>query len=157
MKCSIQLQCFAGFRLLLFAMTFCSRSRGIFVLALSLTGCAYPNQSRNVSAEQAHATLTVKSTRAPFRGHLHISAINEQPTSFWSCSGTYRIPVGPTIVHATYSGWDAYSYAPLQFTAIAGRRYIFRRHLTEGRDYVALSEMEATSEHERVVAQADRR
>jgi hypothetical protein len=99
----------------------------------------------------------VESTRLPFRGHLHVAAINEQPTSFWGCGDTFRVAPGPTTVHATYSGWDAYSYVPLQFTAIAGCRYTLRRHLAGGRNYVALSERQPESEQESIVAQGDKR
>ncbi|PYJ59838.1 MAG: hypothetical protein DME24_11610 [Verrucomicrobia bacterium] len=60
------------------------------------------------------------------------------------------------IVHATYSAWDAYGYAPLQFNASAGRRYILRRRFSDGRHYVTLSEREATSEHENVIVRSDR-
>lgn len=138
------------------------RSNALFLmccLASSwvLVGCQYPNQFRNVSVGEPHGILTVESTRSPFRGHLHIGAINEQPTSFWRCGDSYRIPAGATIVHATYSGWDAYSYAPLQFNAIAGQRYILRRHLSDGRDYVTLSEKQAMAEQEHVVAQSEKR
>jgi len=126
------------------------------VLPLIAGGCVYPNQFHNVSVSQPHGVLTVESTRLPFRGHLHVGAINEQPTSFWRCGDTFRIPAGPTIVHATYSGWDAYGYAPLQFKAIADHRYILRRQLSDGRDYVTLSEREETSEREDVVARSDR-
>jgi hypothetical protein len=138
------------------------RSNALFLMCwLALiwivAGCQVPNQFRDVSAGQSHSVLTVESTRLPFRGHLHVGAINEQPTSFGNCGLSFRIPAGPTIVHATYSGWDAYGYAPLQFTAIAGCRYTLRRHLADGRNYVTLSEREPTLEQEHVIAQADRR
>jgi hypothetical protein len=131
--------------------------RIVVVLPLIAGGCVYPNQFRSVSVSQPHGVLTVDSTRLPFRGPLHIGAINEQPTSFWRCGDTFRIPAGPTIVHATYSGWDAYGYAPLQFNAIAGHRYILRCRSSDGRDYATLSEREAPSEHENVIVRSDRR
>ena len=114
-----------------------------FALALLLSGCAYPNQFRNVRTDSAHAILVGDG--------VTVMHINDQPTSFWRCRERFRVPPGATTLLTVAGHWDIQSYAVLPFTAEAGHTYSLLRQRTDGSDRVVLRD---GSEH--IVAQAER-
>ena len=128
---------------------------GMLALAIFVPGCAYPNQFHNVPAASPHAVLTVAPSRL-FAAHPKVGSINEQPTSFWRCGETFQIPPGPTVVRAIYGEWDPHTYAPLQFTAVGGHRYMLRREFHDRRDGITAWESAPAGEPDHVVARGDR-
>jgi len=111
-------------------------------LALLLSGCAYPNQFRNVRTDSAHSILVGDG--------VTVMHINDQPTSFWRCRERFRVPPGATTLRVVAGHWDIQTYA-LPFTAEAGHTYSLRRQRADGSDRVVLRDR---GEH--VVAQAER-
>jgi hypothetical protein len=77
-----------------------------------LTGCSYPNQFRNTDTSLPHAVLVGNGVKA-----FHI---NGQPTSFWRCRESFRIPIGPTTVRPLTGTWSYPDYPLVEFTAQAG-------------------------------------
>ena len=112
------------------------------VLATMLTGCAYPNQFRNVRADAPHAVLVGDG--------VTVMHINGQPTSFWRCRERFRVPPGATTLRAVAGHWEIQTHA-FPFTAEVGQTYSLRRQRADGSDRVVLRD---SGEH--VVAQAER-
>lgn len=83
-----------------------------FAALTSLAGCAYPNQFRNTDKSLPHAVLIGEGVKA-----FHI---NGQPTSFWRCRESFRIPVGRTTVRPLTGTWSYPDYPLVEFTAQAG-------------------------------------
>jgi len=112
-------------------------------LATLVTGCAYPNQFRNVHTESSHAILVGDG--------VTLMHINDLPTSFWRCRERFRVSPGPTTLRAIAGHWDVHEYAVLQFAAEAGHIYSLRRERADGSDHVVLRDS-----GERIIAQAER-
>lgn len=87
-----------------------------FVALTALAGCAYPNQFRNTDTSLPHAVLIGEGVKA-----FHI---NGQPTSFWRCRESFRIPVGRTTVRALTGSWSYPDYPLVEFTAQADFTYV---------------------------------
>ena len=90
------------------------------MLATLVTGCAYPNQFRNVRTASPHAVV--------IGDKVGVMAINGQPTSFWRWSERFRIPLGTNVLHTAYSDRrETPGYAAVQFFATAGSEYVLAR------------------------------
>ena len=114
------------------------------VAAALLSGCAYPNQFRNVRAVSVHAVLVGEDVRLPH--------INGQPTSFWRFRERFRIPPGPTTVRVISGHLGEVEFPLLQFEAEAGQTYSIQRKCGGGSDSIILRES-----LERVVVELERR
>jgi len=112
------------------------------LLSTLFTGCAYPNQFRNVRTDSAHAVVV---------GYgVTVMHINGQPTNFWRSRERFRVPPGATTLRAVAGHLDIQTYV-LPFTAEAGHTYSLRRQRADDSDRVVLRD---GGEH--VVAQAER-
>lgn len=93
-----------------------SRMLPVLVALAALAGCAYPNQFRNADKSLPHAVLIGEGVKA-----FHI---NGQPTSFWTCRESFRIPVGQTAVQPLTGTWSYPDYPLVEFTAQPGFTYV---------------------------------
>lgn len=98
-------------------------------LATLLTGCAYPNQFRNVRIDAPHAVVVGDG--------VAVMHINGQRTSFWQSRQRFHIPPGPTILRTVAGHWDIRAYM-LSFTAAGGHTYSLRRQRADTSDSVVL-------------------
>ena len=113
---------------------------GALILTATISGCAYPNQFRDVSQHQPHAILAAEPSSGFFAASLRITHINEQPTSFWRSHESFRIPPGSTLIRPIFCASEPYSYRPIRFTAATGHHYELRRLITPRGEFAALSE-----------------
>jgi len=116
-------------------------------LGLLSAGCRYPDQFRDVAAYFPHAIVV--------GNHVKVGAINGQPTSFWRCSGQFRVPPGQTTVNPITGVWDFPNYPALEFTAIAGYRYTLTHQVTNKCNSVLVWERPPGESDDRVVAQVE--
>jgi len=108
-----------------------------------VTGCAYPNQFRNVRADAPHAIVVGEG--------VTVTHVTDQPTSFWRCRERFRVPPGATTLRAVAGQWDIQTYT-LPFTAEAGQTYSLRLQRADGSDRVVLR-----NSREHIDAQAEKR
>ncbi len=81
------------------------------------------------------------------------SFINDQPTAFWRLRESFRLPAGETVLKVS-DVCRPYGYAPMRFTAVAGRCYVLRPTRTGSRDAATLSERAPGNGVERVISTA---
>lgn len=111
--------------LITFDVALCRSTVSSCLVAAAISGCAYPNQFRNVATSAHHALLTADAgDRWSDRGPT-VFAINSQPTSFWRTTERFHIPPGPTTL-SVIADREPYEFAPLDFDATAGRHYHLR-------------------------------
>jgi hypothetical protein len=90
--------------------------------AALISGCAYPNQFRDVETSAPHALLTADDGDHWRDSGPSVFAIDSKPTSFWRTTERFRLPPGLTTLRVV-ADREPYDFAPLTFDAIAGRHY----------------------------------
>ena len=115
-----------------------------------LTGCAYPNQFRNISRDQPHAVLIGQ--------QVVVDHINGQPTSFWRSGEQYRIPTGDVHVvvfseRGRSFGWEPIHYPQLEFHSDAGSQYTITHQRSNDADRVTVWKRISENTRGRVIAE----
>jgi hypothetical protein len=103
----------------------CGSMLSACLVAAAVSGCAYPNQFRNVETGAPHALLTADAGDHRRDSGPTVFAIDSQPTSFWRSKERFRLPPGPTTLKVV-ADRQPYEFAPFSFDAIAGRHYHLR-------------------------------
>lgn len=99
---------------------------GLFFVALILASCRDQNEFKNTPTDTPHAVL--RGTEYPAGGHVFVTHINKQPTTFWRSSDVFRIPAGTTTCQTAFSnGKETIGYRPEKFVATAGCDYVLSR------------------------------
>ncbi len=119
----------------------------VLVLSVLLAGCAYPNQFRNVPINSSYSVLV--------GDHVKVAAINGQPTGFWRTSEHFRVRPGRTTVNPITGVWNFPDYPVIEFTAIAGCRYVLRHEAIHESHQVFVLERSPGATEARVVAQVE--
>ncbi len=117
-----------------------------------LTGCAYPNQFRNVSQSQPHSVLIGQ--------QVVVHSINGQPTSFWRFRKQYRIPTGGVRVkvfseQGRLFWWKTIDYPQMEFHSVAGNQYKVTHQRSNDADRVMVWERAPESAAGRLIAETN--
>ncbi len=103
----------------------------VLLAALLLGACRYPNEFRNVQANEPHAVL--RGTTYPNAGGIFAGHVNGQPTSFWRSSDVFRIPAGDTRCETAFSDRkETICYQTARFSAVVNRTYVIERKREPG-------------------------